>query len=135
MSRIKFSELEGKGVISQDGRELGSVSDVVLEATGWHIGSLVVKLDRDLLEAFHMKRPMFGTQTIQIPTGHVSGVGDKVILLKTLQELTALAREEIRREARKAEAAEKPAEKAAEKPTEKPKAEAPKSEGEKPPAS
>ena len=133
MSRIKFSELDGKGVISQDGRELGSVSDVVLEATSWHIDCLVVKLDRDLLEAFHMKRPMFGTQTIQIPTSHVSGVGDKVILHKTLQELTALAREEIRREASKAESAEKAAhpEKPAEKPA--PKAE-PKSQGEKPPA-
>ncbi len=94
MSRIKFSELDGKGVISQDGRELGTVSDTVLDHASWRIETLVVKLDRDLLEAFHMKRPMFGTQTIQIPTGHVSGVGDKVILHKTLEELTALARAE-----------------------------------------
>lgn len=102
MSRIKFSELSGKDVISQDGRELGEVSDVTLDAAGWRIDTLVVKLERDLLEAFHMKRPMFGTQTIQIPTSHVSGVGDKVILHKTLQELTALAREEVRRESQQA---------------------------------
>lgn len=131
MSRMKFSELEGKGVISQDGRELGSVSDVTLTPSTWHIDSLVVKLDRDLLETFHMKRPMFGTQTIQIPTSYVSGVGDKVILHKKLQELTALAREESRREAQRPEPAEKPAPKAEPKPE--PKAEA-KPQGEKPPA-
>src|SRR5690606_29349236 len=92
MSRMKFSELEGKEVLSQDGRELGEVSDVTFDPSGWRIDSLVVKLERDLLESFHMKRPLFGTQTIQIATGHVSGVGDKVILRKTLMELTALAR-------------------------------------------
>ncbi len=99
MSRAKFSELSGKGVISQDGRELGVVADCALDQEAWHIDTLVVKLDRELLESFHMKRPMFGTQTVQIPTTYVSGVGDKVILRKTLEELTALAREEIRREA------------------------------------
>lgn len=93
MSRIKFSELSGKDVISQDGREIGQVSDIALDSSSWRIDTLVVKLERDLLEAFHMKKPVFGTQTIQIPTSHVSGVGDKVILLKKLEELTALARE------------------------------------------
>lgn len=101
MGRSKFSELSGKDVISQDGRDIGSVSDIVFDDASWHIDTLVVKLARDLLESFHMKRPMFGTQTIQIPTTHVSGVGDKVILHKTLAELTALAREEGRREAKK----------------------------------
>jgi sporulation protein YlmC with PRC-barrel domain len=94
MARIKFSELSGKDVISQDGRDLGAIVDLVFDASGWNIHTLVVKLARDLLEQFHMKRPLFGTQTIQIPTAHVSGVGDKVILLKTLEELTALVRED-----------------------------------------
>lgn len=103
MSRMKFSELEGKEVLSQDGRELGEVSDVTFDPSGWRIDSLVVKLERDLLESFHMKRPLFGTQTIQIATGHVSGVGDKVILRKTLMELTALARRASERESPKPE--------------------------------
>jgi sporulation protein YlmC with PRC-barrel domain len=96
---MKFSELEGKDVISQDGRELGTLADVVLDTSSWHIERLVLKLARDLLEQFHMKRPLFGTQTIQIPVSHVSGVGDKVILHKTLEELTASAREQIQSEA------------------------------------
>jgi len=93
MSEIKFSELEGKGVLTQDGREVGEVSDCVMDHAAWSVVTLVVKLERDLLEQFHMKRPMFGTQTIQLPTGYVSGVSDKVILHKKLEELTAIVRE------------------------------------------
>lgn len=95
MSEIKFSELEGKGVLSQDGREVGEVSDCVIDHEGWSVETLVVKLERDLLEEFHMKRPMLGTQTIQLPTSYVSGVGDRVVLHKKLEELTAIVREKV----------------------------------------
>lgn len=94
MGRIKFTELSGKDVISQDGRVVGAVADIVLDHAAWSIPTLVVKLARDLLEQFHMKRPMFGTQTIQIPTSYVSGLGDKVVLHKTLEDLTALVKEQ-----------------------------------------
>lgn len=99
MSEIKFSELEGKGVLTQDGREIGEVSDCVIDHEGWSIETLVVKLERDLLEEFHMKRPMFGTQTVQLPTSYVSGVGDRVVLHKKLEELTAIVREKVEAEA------------------------------------
>lgn len=95
MSEIKFSELEGKGVLTQDGREIGAVSDCVIDHEGWSIETLVVKLARDLLEEFHMKRPMFGTQTIQLPTSYISGVSDRVVLHKKLAELTAIVREKV----------------------------------------
>ena len=95
MSEIKFSELEGKGVLTQDGREIGVVSDCVVDHEGWSVETLVVKLERDLLEEFHMKRPMFGTQTIQLPTSYVSGVSDRVVLHKKLEELTKIVRERV----------------------------------------
>ena len=91
MSESKFSELDGKGVISSDGREIGELSDIIVDPDSWAIRKLIVKLERELLEDFHMKRPMFGTQTIQLPTSYVSGVGDKVLLNKKLEELTAAA--------------------------------------------
>ncbi|HJL16269.1 MAG TPA: PRC-barrel domain-containing protein [Sandaracinaceae bacterium LLY-WYZ-13_1] len=93
MSEIKFSELEGKGVLTQDGREIGEVTDCVVDHAQWSVLTLVVKLERDLLEQFHMKRPMFGTQTVQLPTSYVSGVSDKVVLHKKLEELTTIVRE------------------------------------------
>ena len=99
MNEIKYSELSGKGVLTQDGREVGEVSDCVVDHGSWDVVTLVVKLERELLEEFHMKRPMFGTQTIQLPTSYVSGVGDKVVLQKKLEELTAIVREKAAAEA------------------------------------
>ena len=94
MSEIKFSELGGKDVLTQDGREIGKVEDLIIQHEAWAIPKLIVKLDRDLLETFHMKKPMFGTQTFHVPTSFVSGIGDKVILHKKLEELTAMAQAE-----------------------------------------
>lgn len=88
MAEIKWSELEGRGVITADGREIGEISDVVINHESWSVEAVVLKLGRELLEVFHMKRPMFGTQTFQIPTSTVSSVGDKVLLNKKLEELT-----------------------------------------------
>lgn len=93
MSVNKFSEIEGKGVISSDGREIGELADMVVDDDSWTVVKLVVRLERELLESFHMKRPMFGTQTIQLPTSYVSGVGDKLLLNKRLEELTEASRD------------------------------------------
>lgn len=93
MSEIKFTELKGKDVLSQDGRECGEVEDVVIDYDSWSIQALVVKLERELLEKFSMKKPMFGSQTIRLQTGHVSGIGDKVILHKSLDELASIYRD------------------------------------------
>ena len=93
MTDIRYTELHGKGVLSQDGRELGEVDDLVVNYETWQLQALIVKLERDLLEDFHMKKPMFGTQILKVSTGFVSGVSDKVILHKTMGELIELARE------------------------------------------
>ncbi|MBX3275048.1 MAG: PRC-barrel domain-containing protein [Sandaracinaceae bacterium] len=93
MSEIRFSDLKGKGVLTQDGRICGEITDVVLDHGSWGVPAIVVKLERELLELFAMKKPMFGSQTIRVQTGHVSGVGDKVILHKSLADLSALYRD------------------------------------------
>lgn len=87
MAELKFSDLEGKGVLTQDGRAIGTVSDMMLTDTEWTVTSLVVKIDRDLLEEFGMKKPMFGTQTVLVSVSAVSGVSDKIILRKAFEEV------------------------------------------------
>jgi len=88
-AEMKFSEIRGKGVLSQDGRELGVVEDLRFDHEQWRIDALIVKLDRELLEQFGMKKPMFGTTTIEVETGLISGVGDKVILHESLDDISA----------------------------------------------
>ncbi|MBZ0118239.1 MAG: PRC-barrel domain-containing protein [Sandaracinaceae bacterium] len=86
MARMNASDLIGKDILCQDGRELGSVKDLMFDAESWTIGVLVVKLARDVLETLHMKRPLIGTQTMHVPVTDVSGVSDKVILTRALAE-------------------------------------------------
>ena len=81
------NKLNGRGVVTQDGREIGKLSDLGLDLEGWSVGTLLVKLDRDLLEQFQLKKPMFGTHTIELPVSFVTGIGDKVVLRKKLEEL------------------------------------------------
>ncbi len=88
MSETKFDEnLSGKGVLTQDGREIGKLSDLVVDSASWRVRALVVKLDRDLLDQFDLKKPMFGTVPLDIPVDFVSGIGDKVVLHKKLGEV------------------------------------------------
>lgn len=91
-NHIEFSALEGKEVLSQDGRDCGSVQDLVLDHTTWRITTIVVRLERDLLQEFGMKKPLFGSQTIHLKTDLVSGIGDKLILHAPLAELVELYR-------------------------------------------
>lgn len=95
MSESKFDdELNGKGVLTQDGREIGKISDLVVDHDAWKVTSVVVKLDRDLLEQFDMKKPMFGTHAVALPVSFVSGVGDKLVLHKKLEDVVDHAKGE-----------------------------------------
>lgn len=94
MSGTKFDdELSGKGVLTKDGREIGKLSDLELDHEEWKVTALVVKLDRDLLETFEMKKPMFGTVALPIPVDYVDALGDKVMLNKTLEDLVEHAKD------------------------------------------
>ena len=64
MAKMNAGDLIGKDILCQDGRELGSVKDLVLDFEEWSIHVIVVKLARDVLEKLHMKRPLIGTQTM-----------------------------------------------------------------------
>jgi sporulation protein YlmC with PRC-barrel domain len=86
--------LSGKEVVSSDGRALGHLKDVEVNTTSWKVTGLVVKLNRDVLEDVHLKKPFVGSQEIVIATAHVSGLSDKIILAKGIGEfgkLTAAA--------------------------------------------
>ena len=94
MSGTKFDdELSGKGVMTKDGREIGKLSDVEIDHEEWSVTAFLVKLDRDLLETFEMKKPMFGTVALPIPVDFIGALGDKLMLEKTLEELVEHAKD------------------------------------------
>ncbi|MGE0791410.1 MAG: PRC-barrel domain-containing protein [Sandaracinaceae bacterium] len=86
MSQGRFDgALRDRDVLTQDGREIGKLSDIVIDHDSWKVVALTVRLDRDLLERFELKKPMFGTQELILPIGFISGVGDKIVLHQKLE--------------------------------------------------
>lgn len=76
--------LFGKEVVSADGRDLGNLKDLEVEGDTWTVSGLVVRLNRDVLEEIHLKKPLVGSQEFVVASSHVASVSDKIILNKDL---------------------------------------------------
>jgi sporulation protein YlmC with PRC-barrel domain len=88
MREINSADLNGKTIVSQDGRRIGRVESVFVDVDNWEVSAVEVKLRRDKLQALELRRPLFGTQTIRIPTDQIAGVGDTIVLRTKLTELS-----------------------------------------------
>lgn len=86
---LSMDKLEGKPVLTKDGRRLGAIAGVHVNPETWHVDSLTVRLDRNLVAEFGMVRKLFGSYDVGIRTEHVSAVSDTLILNTTLAELEA----------------------------------------------
>ncbi len=87
MGDSKAVSLKGIRIIGQHGREIGVVTDVYISVKTWQCQSLEVKLNRDALEDLKLKRPWFGTQTVQVPVDAISGATENLVLKSALEDL------------------------------------------------
>jgi len=92
MATRKVRALFGTEIVTQDGRDLGEVRDIELDLESWRVVSIEVDLDRDVLEALGMKRPLIGSQTLALGPDRVSGVTDKLVLRETFDALAERVR-------------------------------------------
>lgn len=88
---ILSSSLSNRRVLTADGRQLGEVSDVELDAVRWRVTRLAVRLRRDVLDELGLSRPLVGTRTVWMPISLVAAVGDAVVLHVPLSEVTFAA--------------------------------------------
>jgi sporulation protein YlmC with PRC-barrel domain len=86
-------DIIGKEVIAKDGTDLGEVRDATVDTDSWRVVGLVVKLNRDVLERLNLRRPLVGTQEIQVPVGDITGVADRIVLRKAVEEYAKLGGE------------------------------------------
>jgi sporulation protein YlmC with PRC-barrel domain len=93
MRVMSNTELIGKRILSQDGREIGEVESLHVDVETWRLSAVGVKLRREVLEQLSLKRPLIGTQVIRIPIDQVSGASDTVVLKPTFAKLAAVTGE------------------------------------------
>lgn len=87
MNESRAMSLVGMRIIGQHGREVGVISDIIVDVGTWQLLSLEVKLNREALDDLKLKRPWFGSQTVQVPVGEISGATDNLILKSLLEEM------------------------------------------------
>ncbi len=87
MGQSKVMSLVGLSIIGQHGREIGVITDMLADIETWHLQSLEVKLNREALDDLKLKRPWFGTQTVQVPVSEVSGATENLVLKNPLEEM------------------------------------------------
>lgn len=84
--KMRFdADLDGKTVITKDGRTLGQVRDVEIDLANLRVTAFVVKLERTVLDTLHLKKPFMGSQEIHVPASDVSAISDSVVLEKKLE--------------------------------------------------
>jgi sporulation protein YlmC with PRC-barrel domain len=88
MTSLTVAELQGIPVVSQDGRELGEVESFVIDIDTWRVEKVEIKVRKRVLEELNLRRPLLGTQVIQVRAEEISGVSDTLVLKSDLSELT-----------------------------------------------
>ncbi len=89
MTVLSSRELQGKKVISQDGREIGQLESIEIDAAEWKVTAMSIKLERAVLDALHLKRPLIGSRSVSVRIDYVSGIADSIVLKSKLDELSA----------------------------------------------
>jgi sporulation protein YlmC with PRC-barrel domain len=87
---VTGAELVGKDVITSDGRNVGTVTDVSIDTQRMRVRDLRVAIDRRMAEELGLLKDGKGSQFL-IKTEHIRGVGDHVMLQSTMRALAEMA--------------------------------------------
>jgi sporulation protein YlmC with PRC-barrel domain len=82
-------ELVGKDVITSDGRNVGTVTDLAIDAAAWTVRDLRVAIDKRIAEELGLQTRRGGMFLIK--TASVKSVGDLIMLNQTMKMLAEAA--------------------------------------------
>jgi sporulation protein YlmC with PRC-barrel domain len=86
---LNILDIVDKEVIGLNGWIIGTVKNVNFDEKTWLVGSLDVELNGDVAKEFEMKK-IFRSTHIPLGVAHVQGIGDKVSLKTSKEDLMAL---------------------------------------------
>jgi sporulation protein YlmC with PRC-barrel domain len=74
-------------VISADGRVIGAVKTMFLDAATWRVESLGVELRKDIADELGAGRSMFHPGTLELPVRLIESVGADAVVLGVAVDL------------------------------------------------
>jgi sporulation protein YlmC with PRC-barrel domain len=83
---LNILDFVDKEVIGLNGWVIGTIKDVVFDEKTWKIGFLDVELDPEIAKEYDMKK-LFRSTHIPLDVDQVQGIGDKVTLKTSKEEL------------------------------------------------
>ena len=85
--RLSDKTLNGRAVISADGKVLGSISELFISGAEWRLESIRIELRNDIADRIGAHRTVFHRGTIELPVSFMQSVGDAVVLTVGVDEL------------------------------------------------
>ena len=87
---VEITRLFWKPAVTSDSFILGEVQNAELNTSNWQIINLFVALSEEASKKLGFRHPYLGKVVVCLPVSAVDDFTDKVILNKTLEELTTL---------------------------------------------
>jgi len=84
---MKVGILNGKRVITSDGKVLGEVDDTDINIENWTVTHLHVSLNKEISEALHFESPLLGSVRVCLPISSINVASEVIVLNKSLEEL------------------------------------------------
>lgn len=85
--RLSDKTLQGRTVITADGKVIGSISELSISTSEWRVESIHIELDKDIADRIGANRTMFHRGTIELPVSFVQSVSDTVVLTVDVEQL------------------------------------------------
>ena len=85
--RLSDKTLQGRTVISADGKAIGSISEIFISSSEWRIESIRIELHKDIADRIGANRTIFHRGTIELPVSFVQSVSDAVLLTLDVEQL------------------------------------------------
>jgi sporulation protein YlmC with PRC-barrel domain len=87
---LEMGCIESRNVITTDGRMIGTLTGAWIDTSTWTITSLVVELEKEVVDALNVKKPLLRTAKVSIPTSAVLNVADVVQLNTDVASLSTM---------------------------------------------
>jgi len=82
-----ISSIRGMEISGSNGRDLGKVTDILIDVDGWKSLSVLVKLNKEILETLDVKSSLLSKTRLAISMVHVVSISDRVMLDTSADEL------------------------------------------------
>lgn len=88
------SSLRGMKMSGSQGRDVGKVVDVLIDVEGWSPPSLLVNLNKNVLETLDIEGSILSKTELAISMNHVDQISDRIMLDKSADEMGVIIEKE-----------------------------------------